>query len=681
MKRWLYLVLIACLGLACLLTIDSYYRRQIAQENNDQLKTSTLATQRELENSLQIRLVAVNDLQAFMLATDELPNYTTFDRFSAQLLKHYPIVRTVQYISPELVIEHTYPLEDNEVVIGLDLSNHPTAPVALKAIEERRLVVTDPLIIAQGTLAIIARIDLHHDDELVGLVAGVFDIEPILHEISTDIEGDFVICLEDNNGEVFWGTENLKNSTQSAHVAVADKTWTLTMGWKNGPPKPNNLTLNLIWLGGLPFLFSVLFLTNSAMTRYEWLNRNVEEKTQALENQNQVLEKEIAERKLIERELRLSHEILKQSPSAIILTDKIGIVQRWMGSAEELLGYSADEMIGQSIHRIRMPHQRESFSAQILDTVQREGQFVAEIQAITKKQNYIHIETAISALHDAEGEFTALIGINKDISARHQAELLRNERANLALQLEKEKELTQFRSRLISIISHEFRTPLTVIQNSSTLLVDYEDRLTPQKRHARIRSIMAQAERLAKMLDDIDILLKSQRGFLQYDPQLINIVEFGEQLYTELKQIMHDNHEFIFSQQGRFPLVSVDRELMRHALTNLISNAVKYSKDGGKIIMEFISEADRIRINVHDEGMGIPPEEGEELFEPFQRAHNVGNIRGTGLGLSLVKDIVELHGGKINFESSLGKGTVFKIQIPLQNVRSVPIKPIDLEVD
>ncbi len=679
MRRWLYLGLIACLGLTSLFVIDRYYRDQNTQENNKQLSTSTANTQRELENAIEIRLVAVHDLQAFMLATDELPDFTTFDRFAAQLLAHYPVVRTVQYISPDLIIEHTYPLEGNEDAIGINLGQHSTTPVALKAIEERRLVVTDPLIIAQGTWAIVARIALYHDDELVGLVAGVFDIETILGDVSHDIDDQFVICLEDGAGNIFWGTNDIKGNKQSATINIADKQWNLTIGWKNTPPEPNRLTLGLIWLGGLPFLFTVLFLTNSAMTHYDWLNRSVEEKTQALEIQNKILEKEIAERKLVEQELRLSHEILRYLPSGVIMTDMNGIIQRWMGHAKEIFGYTAEEAIGQSVNIVRLPEFQDEFTQKIIQTVRAEGLFVSEMPYVRKDGSHVDVEVTISALYDTENNIVALIGINQDISERRQAEQLRNERTHLELQLEKEKDLTQFRAQLISIISHEFRTPLTVIQNSSTLLVDYEDRLSPQKRHERIRSIMDQVERLAKMLDDIDILLKSQRGFLQYDPKLTNIVEFGTELHTELKHIMHDNHEFIFNHVGRFPLVSIDRELLRHALINLVSNSVKYSEDGGQISLEFICENDMMTINVRDQGIGIPPEDADNLFEPFQRAHNVGNIRGTGLGLSLVKDIVELHGGKIDFESKLGVGTVFIIKIPLKHMHPVPVKPVDID--
>ena len=679
MKRWVYLGLIAILGFISLLAADTYYRNQTSQENDKELRATTSSIHHKIEDAIRIRLIAVQDLQAFMLAVDDLPSFTTFDKFAEELLMHYPIVRTVQFINTNLIIEHTYPLEGNEAAVGLDLSNHPTTPTALKAIEERTLAVTNPIVIAQGSLAIIARAPLYHEDELVGLVAGVFDIEPILLEVLEDIDDDFTICLEDETGKLFWGDTSLKTTSQTASFSVSDRTWTLNVGWKDEEPRPSRFTLGLIWMGGLPFLLSLLFLANQAFTRYNWLNRSVQEKTQELEQKNQLLGTEIIERKLVEQELRLSHEILKQLPNAIILANTDGIIQRWMGRAEETFGYTESEVIGKSMNMIRVPNLHEKYTQHILRTVEQEGKFVGEIPCLHKDGTVIPIETTISALHDLAGNITALIGINKDITERKQTENLREEHSRLASQLDKEKEQVQFRSQLISIIAHEFRTPLTVILNSSTLLVDYEDRLTPEKRHKRIRSIVAQAERLGKMLDDIDILSKSQRGFLQYNPQLMNIVKFCENLVEELNNIVQKNQELVFKRQGEFPLISVDGELMRHALTNLISNAVKYSEDGNQIGLEIVRQEDFVIINVRDKGIGIPPEDAEYLFEPFHRAHNVGNIRGTGLGLSIVKDIVELHGGQVSFESESSVGTVFTIKIPFTHIHTLDAVSSNLE--
>ena len=672
MRRWLYLGLIAVLGLTILLSIDTYYRNQIAEENGKKLSTTTTNTQREIENAVQIRLIAVEDLQAFMLASENLPSFTTFDQFAKELLNHYPTVRTVQFINTDLIIEHTYPLAGNEAAIGLDLSDHPTTSVALKAIEERTLAVTNPIVTAQGSLALIARLPLYHDDELLGLVAGVFDIDAILKEIVNDLDNEFALCLADATGHLFWGDANLKTTSQSTSIAVADQTWRLTVGWQGEAPQPSQFTLGLIWLGGLPFLLSLMFLTNQAFTRYDWLNKSVAEKTRELEMKNQQLEREVAERKLAERELQLSHEILKQLPSAIILANTDGVIQRWMGRAQEIFGYTETEAIGQSINIIRLPSLQDEYTELIVKTVYETGKFIAEKPYRRKDGTIVPIETNISALHDEDGHSIALIAVIKDITERKQTEQLREEHAQLELQLEKEKELVQFRSQLISIIAHEFRTPLTIILTSSTLLVDYEDKLTPEKRRKRIRNIVEQAERLGKMLDDIDILTKSQRGFLQYDPKLMNIVSFCENLVDELTHIIHVNQKLVFESHGSFSLMSLDPELMRHALTNLVSNAIKYSEDGGTISLELTREDKHLIIKVRDQGIGIPPEDGEHLFEPFHRAHNVGSIRGTGLGLSIVKDIVELHGGKITFESKPNIGTVFIIKIPLRDSPPLP---------
>jgi signal transduction histidine kinase len=213
--------------------------------------------------------------------------------------------------------------------------------------------------------------------------------------------------------------------------------------------------------------------------------------------------------------------------------------------------------------------------------------------------------------------------------------------------------------------SHEFRTPLTSILGSAELLKHYGHKWGEEKKLNHFGRIHSAVQHMTQMLDDMLLIGKAESGNLEFNPVPLDVVEFCHSLVEESRMI--DRHHTIhFSCRGDIPpAVSLDERLLRHILSNLLSNAIKYSPAEKPIHLVLTLQGDEVVFQVKDRGIGIPSEDRLRLFEPFQRAQNVGKISGTGLGLAIVKKAVDRHGGAIAVESEVGVGTTFRVTIPL----------------
>ena len=255
--------------------------------------------------------------------------------------------------------------------------------------------------------------------------------------------------------------------------------------------------------------------------------------------------------------------------------------------------------------------------------------------------------------------------ISYDMTDRKKAEMLEAERAELTRQLKQEQALTKARARMFSIVAHEFRTPLTVIRTSNDLLQHYADRISDEMRQEKLTGIANQVRQLDQMIDEISLLSQANSGFLQYHPEPTDLHAFCEGLVNELSDATH-KHRLAVNVNTTERKVMLDRKLMHHALSNLISNAIKYSPKGGSISLKVSQVDNTLSFSVTDEGIGIPAEDLKHLFEPFARASNVGRIRGTGLGLSIVKEIARQHSGIVEVRSEIGRGSTFTVSLPVR---------------
>lgn len=236
--------------------------------------------------------------------------------------------------------------------------------------------------------------------------------------------------------------------------------------------------------------------------------------------------------------------------------------------------------------------------------------------------------------------------------------------------LKKEKELNELKSRFISMVSHEFRTPLSATLFSADLLESYDSKWPQEKRLTHINRIQNAVHHMAELLDDVLLVGKAEAGKLEFNPIVVDLEAFCREIVEDL-QLTEDRQRTIdFVTQGVCRQTYMDEKLLRHILSNLLSNAIKYSPSGSKVLFELACETNEnggvATFRIQDQGIGIPKEDQERLFETFHRAKNVGTIPGTGLGLTIVKRSVESHGGDLMVESEVGLGTKFTVILPWQ---------------
>jgi signal transduction histidine kinase len=230
--------------------------------------------------------------------------------------------------------------------------------------------------------------------------------------------------------------------------------------------------------------------------------------------------------------------------------------------------------------------------------------------------------------------------------------------------LEQEKELVDLKLRFFSMVSHEFRTPLSIILGSAQMLAENNPSMSSDRRQKNIHRIQTSAELMTRHLTDMLTLTRAEAGNLEYNPQPLDVEAFCLNLLEDLQLSAPTESRLKFSSQGRCGLVSLDEKLLFSILSNLLLNAMKYSTSGSPIELQLGVERGGILFRITDTGIGITPTDQPNLYEPFFRGENAADIQGTGLGLVVVKRCVELHGGEIRVHSQVGVGTTFRVWLP-----------------
>jgi signal transduction histidine kinase len=212
--------------------------------------------------------------------------------------------------------------------------------------------------------------------------------------------------------------------------------------------------------------------------------------------------------------------------------------------------------------------------------------------------------------------------------------------------------------------SHEFRTPLTVIQNAADLLRLYSDRLTPSEREGWTVKINAEVRHMTELLDGVLMLGRADAGKFAFHPIPLDLGAFCADLAREAELTADPPHQVRLSYRGPSGMLAMDPTLLRHIIGNLLSNGIKFSPPDRPVLFDVTADDQQIRIRISDSGIGIPEADRPALFEPFHRGANVDTIAGTGLGLTVVKQAVDLHRGTIQIESQAGSGTSVTVTLP-----------------
>lgn len=289
---------------------------------------------------------------------------------------------------------------------------------------------------------------------------------------------------------------------------------------------------------------------------------------------------------------------------------------------------------------------------------------VREWQHLRKNGTVLTVETTAHPL-TFRGRAASLV-IVQDVTDRLRLQDQQLENAQMRVALDKEREQHEFRVRFTSLMSHEFRNPLAAILTSTSLLENYYDRLTVEGRAEHFQRITDRVRHLVNLLDEILMVMRSDHIEQHFEPRQIDLAAFCAEVVRDT-QIDLDGglHTLHFAADAAPVLVMLDDKLFRHALENLLSNAVKYSPRGGAVTVHLSVNEGAARLSVSDHGIGIPRSEHAQLFDVFYRASNAGAIKGTGLGLPMVKQVVERHGGTVQVESEVDLGATFTVTLPL----------------
>lgn len=389
----------------------------------------------------------------------------------------------------------------------------------------------------------------------------------------------------------------------------------------------------------------------------------------------------------------LLKSIIDNAIDGIITIDERGIVESINPAACKLFLYGPEEVIGKNISTLMPPPYREQHDGYI-DRYQRTHDphiigIGREVTGLRKDGTTFPFRLGVSEVPYANRKVFA--GFIHDLSrekdaeeqlkeyAAHLEELVENrthalKESILALQqakeevsfsLEKEKELGQLKSRFVSMASHEFRTPLSAVQLSASLIEKYAQPYDNENIRKHVAKIKGAVGTLTSILNDFLSLEKLEAGKVEVSCTPFDLVKFSEEITEELQLLAKQNQSIIYQHTGVTSMANLDQNLVRHCVINLIGNAIKYS--GENTFIEFNTEIGpgQCIITIKDNGIGIPEADQKHLFEAFFRAHNTGNIPGTGLGLNIVARYAGLMKGHIDFKSNINKGTLFTITFPI----------------
>lgn len=403
------------------------------------------------------------------------------------------------------------------------------------------------------------------------------------------------------------------------------------------------------------------------------LEKKIEDRTKMLKETLEALENTQQE---TTKALNFQKAILNHAGACIIATDTHGVVQLFNSTAEEYLGYSKSEVIDQvnvvqfhlasEIQAKAAAFSREIgkivspdfnvLSAKSMDDLPNEHEWTY----VRKNGTTFTVSLNVTTLRDAQNSISGFLGVAVDISE------IKKYQNSLQVALEKEKQLGDLKSRFVTMASHEFRTPLSTILSSVSLIDKYTSVEDLEKREKHVKRIKSAVGNMKDILEDFLSLGKMEEGKIQLNPERLTPAELRDELEAVIQEMQRltkpsqqITHTFTVTED-----CNVDRKMLRHIMTNLISNAIKFSPEGSSVDVSCENRKNELIFTIQDTGIGISEADQKHLFERFFRAENASNIQGTGLGLHIISRYLDLVDGHIELASKLNKGSTFIVHIP-----------------
>jgi PAS domain S-box-containing protein len=370
---------------------------------------------------------------------------------------------------------------------------------------------------------------------------------------------------------------------------------------------------------------------------------------------------DVTERRLADDERLKLAAIVESSEDAITSADLEGRVTSWNRGAELMFGYTAEEMLGQSIS-ILVPEEEKEQPFERLTEVVEDGTLV-------------DISVTVSAVRNAAGEVVAVAAISQDISERKRAEQEREDFTR-ALEVRNERllELDRLKDEFVALVSHELRTPLTSIRGYLELVIDGEAGPVTDDQRQFLGVVERNANRLLDLVGDLLFLAQIEAGKLSLEVGAVDLAAVAADSVETNRPLAEEKGITLTLATSPLPLLAGDRARLGQLLDNLVSNAIKFTPEGGRVDVRASSSWGTAVVEVRDTGMGIAAEEQEHVFERFFRTSRATEqaIQGTGLGLAISKAIVQAHGGRITLASTEGEGATFRVTVPIRAATPAP---------
>ncbi|QNL22460.1 PAS domain-containing sensor histidine kinase [Hyphobacterium sp. CCMP332] len=323
------------------------------------------------------------------------------------------------------------------------------------------------------------------------------------------------------------------------------------------------------------------------------------------------------------------------------------------------LGVTSEMLIGTNLLDRLSPEIKEDTRLALMDVLKGEAKKIE----VNQKNNFYLLNAV--PLKDINGDISQIMVVEQNVTESKMVE------ENIKNALKKERDLGELKTRFVSMASHEFRTPLSTILSSVSLIKKYLENENPEKIDKHISRIKSSVSNLTNILNDFLSLGKLEEGKISVSKERISIPQLAMEITEEMQSQAKNGQNINFQHSGESEDFEIDKGILRNIITNLLSNALKYSSENSEIRVNSEISNSNLKISVKDSGIGIPVEEQKFLFDRFFRAKNASNIQGTGLGLNIVKKYVELMGGQISFTSRPEKGTIFTVIFDQKDIDTI----------
>ena len=421
---------------------------------------------------------------------------------------------------------------------------------------------------------------------------------------------------------------------------------------------------SLVWVH-----FSVSLVRNNIGEIQHYIPQivNITERKK-IEEENKLLTDENNKNKTIQlNEAKSMYRLLADNTVDLVCLHNLNTIFEYISpSIKKLLGYTPEELLGKSALDYVHPDNLKELLEKFYNFIEKKDDESVQCRFLTKEGDYKWLETKASMLTD-NGLTIGFQSSSRDITQQKEAEEI------IINTLTRERELNELRTNLVATISHEFRTPMTTIRTSAELITMYLENNNPSNDNRlkkRITIITEEIDRIVDLMNTVLIISKEDAGKTEFNPIHFDLKQVCQNIINVNYSDQKDGRKVKILNQGESFTILADKNLMEYSLFNILDNAFKYSVGCGDVVLNIFTSEDTIKLEIIDDGIGIPKADQHKLFNSFFRASNTTGIQGTGLGLSIVKTFTEKNSGTIKVESSVDEGTKVTLQFPLHKNKS-----------